>query len=328
MKKSNCLLSCQNTNVNKQRLILQSQSKLIFLFFLFNSKIFLSQTIRYYYQSFESSTSNNCPDNWHYTGGNRNIETARTGLYSARVGRLGESTTLTMQDVDVSNLTNPTLTIYHSIRSGSGPGMDTREGAVFLISLNGGTFTFLSGVGGFSDYGYPWSSTSGGAASSSAGCNLYQTPNALIYNIPLGTTSISIQVISVRVSSTNCITYNNNMNSGIANNYDRADEGFFVDDIEIKAKAPTITATNNGVICEGYLLDLFTTPALSSMNSSWSGPSSFTSSVNNPNVSSSASTINNGTYSNHISVNNCSIGNYTTIVTINYAPSIISISPP
>jgi len=319
--------SLKNT-INKEKLLFKIQYNILILFYLLNSEICYNQAIRYYYQSFESTSGNNCPENWPYTGGNRNIETARTGSYSSRVGRLGESTALTMQTLDVSNLSNPTLTLYHSIRSGSGPGMDTREGAVILVSLNGGVFTFLSGVGGFSDHGYPWTSTVGGSASSSAGCNIYQTQNALQYNIPSGTTSISVQVISIRVSSTNCTTYNTNMNSGIASNYDRADEGFFVDDIEIKALAPTLGATNNGIICLGNPLNLYTNPSLNSMASSWTGPNTFSSIDNNPLVTTNATTLNTGNYSNTINVNNCSIGSYSINVTIQYPPTIIFLSPP
>lgn len=298
---------------------------LVFFFFTSTfSSLLIAQQIVYYHQGFENS----CPDNWGYSGGNVNTETARTGFSSARVGRLGESTTLTMQTVDVSGIQSSVLSLYHSIRSGSGPGMDTREGAVILVALNGGTYSFLSGVGGFGDHNYPWTSADGGDLSSSAGCNVYQTQNPLQYDIPLGTTSISIKVISIKVSSTNCTTYNNNMNSGVAGNYDRNDEGFFIDDVQIAGLAPTVSSTNNGVLCSGLSLNLFTNPTLDSMSSSWIGPNSFTSNINNPNVTTISTSIHGGTYTNDILINNCSIGNYTTNVVINSPPTIIFLSPP
>jgi len=113
-----------------------------------------------------------------------------------------------------------------------------------------------------------------------------------------------------------------------ASTYDRTDEGFFIDDVQILGLAPTVSSTNNGILCEDFPLDLFTNPTLSSMSSTWTGPNSFTSSDNNPNVSPNVSINQGGSYTNNISVNNCSIGNYSANVTINYAPSIISISPP
>ncbi len=297
------------------------------LYFLFINTFF-SQSIRYYFQGFESVSGNNCPENWPYSGGNLNGETFRNGSQSARIGRLGESNTLTLQPVDVSNLISPVLTIYHSIRSGSGPGMDTREGAVFLISLNGQPYSFVSGVGGFGDHSYNWTSSEGGSATVSAGCSVFQTPNPFIYPIPSGITSISVQIVSVRVSSSNCTTFNTNMNSGITANYDRSDEGFFVDDIEITAVSPLVTSTNNGTICQGSPLDLVTTPNLVGFSHSWSGPNAFSSILGSPSVSLSATAMNQGIYSNSISLNGCSLGLYSTEVIVLQTPSIIAISPP
>ena len=79
--------------------------KYIILLLLISVSNFYFSQIRYYAQGFESLT-NACPNNWTYSGGNRNNQHAKTGSYSARVGRSGESNTLTLNAVDISQLTN------------------------------------------------------------------------------------------------------------------------------------------------------------------------------------------------------------------------------
>jgi hypothetical protein len=304
----------------------------LFCLYIITYSFFLNaQTIVYYQQSFESS----CPDNWSYTGGNLNAETARTGLRSCRIGRSGETNMITFNAVDVSGIPNSVLRLYHSVRSGSGLGMDTREGAIVQVQENGTNWTTIGKVGGNADYGWGWSQI-GGTTNSCP--QTYTLANPLNYNISVGTNSIAIRVITLRTASTTsscpavcrCTQFDGLMNAEnpTASTYDRTDEGFFIDDLQILGLAPTVNSTNNGVLCEGYPLDLFTNPSLSSMSTTWIGPNSFTSSDNNPNVSPNVSINQSGSYTNNISVNNCSIGNYSTNVTINYAPSIFSISPP
>jgi hypothetical protein len=104
---------------------------LVFLVFISVSQFYFSQ-IRYYAQGFENATTT-CPENWTFSGGNRNTQHAQTGSYSARVGRLGESNSLILDPVNVSLLTNATLRLNHSILGGNGPGIDVREGVIFMI---------------------------------------------------------------------------------------------------------------------------------------------------------------------------------------------------
>jgi len=291
---------------------------IIFLLLISVSNFYFSQ-IRYYAQGFESLT-NACPNNWTYSGGNRNNQHAKTGSYSARVGRSGESNTLTLNPVDISQLTNVSLRLSHSILSGSGPGMDTREGAVFLISLNGGAYSILSGVSGFGDHNYPWTASLGGTTSTSSGCTSFQTPNALIYSIPAGTTTVSIRVISVGRNSSSCSNFNNDMNAGTASNFDRTDEGIYIDDVEIWADGPNVLAPVT--VCENEAFSVGVTNTNSAMTYNWSGPNSFTSTLQNPQVTTAATTSMSGTYSTIISFTSCPIVTLNQSVNVSAGPNL------
>lgn len=185
-----------------------------------------------WFQGFENP-SVTCTENWGYTGGVRNSQTARTGSWSGMVGRLGTSHTMIFDDVDVSGLADLNLEVFHSVRCGSGPGMDSREGAVISVRLNNGPWQTLAQIGGFSNHCYGWAAPLGGAAGASIGCNVYQAPNPVNYAIPAGTNTVAVRIVSVYVSSTNCSLFNNNMNAPNPSMYDRDDEGFHVDDVRI-----------------------------------------------------------------------------------------------
>ena len=288
--------------------------KSIFAVVLFTLGVFtLRGQTRIYYQGFENANPT-CPENWGYTGGNRTNETAKVGSYSCRVGRLGESNSLTMNTIDLTGLTNVSLQISHAVRSGSGPGMDTREGAVFLVSINGGAFSSIGKVSGYGDMNWAWTSSSGGATNASSGCNAYQAPNPLNYSVPAGTTSLAIKVISVGRSSSTCTQFNADMTSFTASNFDRNDEGIFLDEIAVFANAPTVS--NNAPVCVGDTLMLYTQNAAPTYSFSWTGPLSFTSTQQNPIVSTTASVQMAGTYSNSILINGCSVQTLTTTVQI------------
>ena len=235
MQNLNCIMSkiCQNNVI--LNLFKTKPFTLILLltscFFVFQKSI---AQHTFYFQGFETNPSE-CPENWSYSGGNVNSEIAYEGQNSLRIGRQGESNTAEFQAVDVSELINGVLTVRHAVRPGQGPGMDTREGAVFLISLNGNPFQVISGVSGFGDHNYSWNQV-GGASASSAGCQTYSTPNPFTFTIPAGTSTIALRVISVRAN--NCSNFNNAMENGIAQNYDRSDEGFFIDAVSITGDIP------------------------------------------------------------------------------------------
>ncbi len=83
----------------------------------------------------------------------------------------------------------------------------------------------------------------------------------------------------------------------------------------------TPTATNNGPVCAGDTIKLFT-PTVSGATYSWSGPS-FTSALQNP-IILSATTGNAGSYSVAITVNNCTSAPGSTAVVVNSLPTISS----
>lgn len=77
----------------------------------------------------------------------------------------------------------------------------------------------------------------------------------------------------------------------------------------------TPVPTSNSPICEGSTLNL-TVPNVASATYSWSGPASFTSTAQNPNIS-NANSSNAGTYNLITTVNSCSSAVGSVIVTIN-----------
>lgn len=203
--------------------------------------------------AFQGFENDNC-DTWAFTGGNTSNEIARTGSMAARIGRQNESNTLTMNTLNVSGYAGLQLSLYHAVRSGTGPGMDTREGAVIMVSLNGGAFNAIGRVTGYGDTNWGFNST-GGTTTTSSGCDDYQCPNPLTYNIPAGTNTIQLKIVSVRTGA--CPGFNTAMTNGTAANYDRADEGFFVDDIRITTTSPlpivrtSAAGTDAQTVCTG-----------------------------------------------------------------------------
>jgi|GEM_PF-1383089 len=187
--------------------------------------------------AFQGFENGQC-DSWSFTGGNTNSELARTGASSARVGRSGESNTLTFNSFNTTGFGGLVLSMYHAVKDGAstGYGMDTREGAVILVSLNGGGFTAIGRVGGFGDLGWAFGQL-GGSSTGSSGCNIYQCPNPLVYNIPNGTSSVQVRVVSVKTTGT-CATFNTLMTNATASNYDLTNEGFYIDDIKITTTSP------------------------------------------------------------------------------------------
>jgi hypothetical protein len=200
-----------------------------------------------FFQGFENAAPT-CTENWGYTGGVRNSENNRTGSFAARVGRLSESNTLTFNTVSISGLSGVALQVYHSVRSGTGPGMDTREGAAILVSLNGGAYSAIGQIGGFGDSNYSYATNPGGAGSASSGCTVYTCANPLNYNVPAGTTSIAMKVVSVGLNGSTCTNYNSAMTSGTASNYDRNDEGFFIDDVKLTTTTTAIPGIWTGAV--------------------------------------------------------------------------------
>jgi len=215
-----------------------------------------------FYQGFENRGLN-CTENWGYLGGNRTTENVKGGSYSLRVGRAGESNSVQFNTVDVTGMSNLILKVNHSVVSASGAGLDDFEGAIILVSLNGGLFMPVGSISGSADYGYTYSATTAGVTGTNQICNLYTASNPLNYTIPTGTNTVAIRIMSV--AGINCKSFNNNMNTGIAGNYNGANEGFYVDEISIVSNDPNIrsiwrgTANTNWFDCRNWHNNLIPT---------------------------------------------------------------------
>ncbi|TSJ45571.1 gliding motility-associated C-terminal domain-containing protein [Fluviicola chungangensis] len=98
------------------------------------------------------------------------------------------------------------------------------------------------------------------------------------------------------------------------------------DQISINQSTPisTPSALNNGPLCEGTTLNL-TTPTVSGASYQWSGPNSFTSSLQNPSIPNITS-ADAGLYSVTLSVAGCSSAAGTTSVMVNPAPVAPTVS--
>jgi hypothetical protein len=82
--------------------------------------------------------------------------------------------------------------------------------------------------------------------------------------------------------------------------------------------APTVS--NNGPVCAGSALSL-TASSVTGTTYSWTGPNGFTSTSQNPTVSSSATTAMTGTYNVIATVNGCTSPSSASIVIVNTTPS-------
>lgn len=305
---------------------------LVFVVFISVSQFYFSQ-IRYYAQGFETATTT-CPENWTFTGGNRNSQHARTGAFSARVGRLGESNTLILDPVNVSLLSNATLRLNHSILGGNGPGMDVREGVIFMVSLDGGAFSTVSKLAGSNDHSYSWTQTGGVGVIACAAPNdvTYQTPNTFTFSIPTGTTTVSVKVISVNIQTganaaakcTNFVAMMTDPNP-TASNFDRNDEGIYIDDVEIWADGPSVQAPIT--VCENDAFSVGINNTNAGMTFAWSGPNGFTSANQSPQVSLAATTAMTGTYSNVVTFGSCPVVTLNQTVTVSPAPNLVVTGP-
>ena len=82
----------------------------------------------------------------------------------------------------------------------------------------------------------------------------------------------------------------------------------------------TPTVSNNGPVCAGSSLNL-TTPTVTGASYSWTGPNGFTSTSQNPIVSTNATVSMSGSYSVIVTVNACTSAVGTTSVTVNPLPT-------
>ena len=304
----------------------------VFVIFISVSKFYFSQ-IRYYAQGFENATTT-CPENWTFSGGNRNTQHAQTGSFSARVGRSGESNTLTLDPINVSLLSNATLRLNHSILGGNGPGIDVREGIIFMVSLDGGAYTSVSKLAGSNDHSYSWTQTGGVGVISCAAPNdlTYQTPNTLTFSIPSGTTTVSVKIISINIqnganAAAKCANFVAMMTdpNPIASNFDRNDEGIYIDDVEVWADGPSVQAPLT--VCENDAFSVGINNTNAGMTFAWLGPNGFSSTSQSPEVSLAATTAMAGTYSNVVTFGSCPVVTLNQLITVNPAPNLVVSGP-
>lgn len=82
----------------------------------------------------------------------------------------------------------------------------------------------------------------------------------------------------------------------------------------------TVSAANNGPVCTGQSLNLNAT-SIAGATYSWSGPNSFSSSLQNPSIT-NASTSDSGNYSVTVNMAGCgTLGPYTTLAVVNVVPT-------
>lgn len=92
----------------------------------------------------------------------------------------------------------------HVFCTGQGEGFDSGESLFFEVSLNGGAWTVVGTLGGFSNYAWTYATTPAGSGTTVA--------NPFVYNVPAGTVTVAFR--------TRCAT-------------DRADEVYYIDDVKL-----------------------------------------------------------------------------------------------
>jgi hypothetical protein len=226
------------------------------------TKLLLNAQTSFYFQGFEGA----CNDNWGYSNITTDGTTFKTGFNSGKIGQCGGSSVATFSSIAIpAALSGIQLSISHSVKSGSGTGMDTREGVVIQVQLNGSaTWTTIGQAGGNNDAGWAWTAAAGGVANTCP--QTYTMPNPLLYNVPGGTTTFAVRVITIHegsksttgtcpqgcgsVAATCCSNFSTQMGltdpTPFAQLFDRSDEGFYIDDVQLTTTTTPITVTWNG----------------------------------------------------------------------------------
>ena len=95
-------------------------------------------------------------------------------------------------------------------------------------------------------------------------------------------------------------------------------------EVNVAAAPSTPTASNNSPVCVGTTINL-TAASISGASYSWSGPNSFTASVQNPSIP-NATLARNGTYTVTATIGNCSNSSSTAVV-VNSNPTLVIADP-
>jgi hypothetical protein len=208
------------------------------LLLLLLSNVVIAQNI-IFNQGFEVRGTGTPMDNWGFVGGVYSTDISKVGVYSLKVGSPDITSQVTFNTVDISQYTNCTLQISHSVLQGvlGESGLDELEGIAFQVSLDGGNWITVSKVSGLNNYYYSFNDSVAGLSPTFNSCRLYKTPNPLNYIIPENTNSISVRVMSIK--SQDCRGFNYDVNNGISNSFDRFDEAFYLDDVRILGESIT-----------------------------------------------------------------------------------------
>lgn len=189
-----------------------------------------------------------------FTGGTINTETSRGGTRSLRLGRSDGSTSCGVPTDNIDVVFDPifligsscpgVFTFYHSVRAssgsgcGSGRGLDAREGFAVYVKLNGSaSWTLLNSFSGFTNLSWGWATN---AVNGSSQCGTTPFPNPFVYNVPAGSTSAQFKIITIKGAGTDCVDFTSQASAATGSNYDRGDEGFFIDDVSFSTTSPCI----------------------------------------------------------------------------------------
>jgi hypothetical protein len=196
------------------------------------------------------------------SGGSVNTEHQRTGLRSLRLGRGApgsgnpgcpgplDGNEVVFAPITLIGSSCPgTFQFYHRtniIGSGlctSGEGMDTREGFAVYRRLNGSlTWVLITAFSAFNDADWTWSSGTisfvgfGGTLGNQCGSPIF--PNPFVYNTPAGTTSAQFKIITIFGTGSGCGDFPTSLASATGSNYNRGDEGFYIDDVSFVTVGP------------------------------------------------------------------------------------------
>ncbi len=195
-----------------------------------------------------------------FTGGTINTETARGGTKSLRLGRDDNSTSCGVPTDATEVVFDPVFligsacpgvfTFYHSVRTssgslcGSGRGMDSREGFAVYVKLNGAmSWTLLNSFSAFSncDWTFAISPSFVGCTGTAGGeCGSPSFPNPFVYNVPAGSTIAQFKIITIKGTGTSCVNFVAQAAAATGSNYDRGDEGLFIDDVSFSTSIPCV----------------------------------------------------------------------------------------
>jgi hypothetical protein len=120
------------------------------------------------------------------------------------------------------------------------------------------SWTLLSSFSGFGDFSYGWATSPINASSQ---CGTSPFPNPFIYNVPGGSSSAQFKIMTIKGTGSTCVNFVSQASAAIGSNYDRGDEGLFIDDVSFVTISPCILPIQ--------LLDFYATKSKSQNDITW-----------------------------------------------------------